>query len=287
MGIDNFAGFRNGAVPSYSNWSFIENIQASNSTEYTTTKFTNLAIDWVANQTQPWFLWLAFNAPHTPFHLPPNNLHSQGSLALDQSSINANPLPYYLAMIEAMDSEMGRLISTFSQEVKDNTIIIFIGDNGSPRQVAQTYPFGRAKETLYQGGINVPMVISGKNIERIGVIEEALITTTDLYATIAEIAEINITEINDSKSFKPLFKTSNVKIRDYAYSELKDANGNIDYTIRNTTYKYISFSSGQEALYNLINDPLEATNLLKNTLSDTENTNKLALQAEVTRMKNN
>ncbi|MDP5158117.1 MAG: sulfatase-like hydrolase/transferase [Flaviramulus sp.] len=285
MGIDDFAGFRNGGVTSYSNWDFIENLQTSNSTEYTTTKFTNLAIDWVANQTQPWFLWLAYNAPHTPFHLPPNNLHSQGSLPSESSAIETNPLPYYLAMIEAMDTEMGRLISTFSQEVKDNTIIIFIGDNGSPRQVAQVYPNGRAKESLYQGGINVPMVVSGKNIERIGAIEDALINTTDLYATIAEIAGLNIAEINDSKSFKSLFKTSNTSIRDYAFSELEDTSGNIDYTIRNNTFKYMSFSSGQEALYNLINDPLESTNLLNNTLTDTENNNKLALIAEVTRLK--
>ena len=285
MGVVDFAGFKNGAVPSYSNWGFIEHAQTSNSTEYTTTKFTDLAIDWVEEQTQPWFLWLAYNAPHTPFHLPPNSLHSQGSLPEDASSINSNPLLYYLAMLEAMDTEMGRLISTFSQEVLDNTVIIFIGDNGSPNQVVQTYPKGRAKESLYQGGINVPMVISGKNIKRSGVIEDALINTTDLYATIAEIAGLDIAEINDSKSFKSLFEASDKNIRTYAFSELEDNSGNVDYAIRNETFKYIDFSNGGDAFYNLIDDPLESVNLLNTELSDIENTNKLALQAEIVRLK--
>jgi len=107
---------------------------------------------------------LAYNAPHTPFHLPPNNLHSQGVLPTDEASINANPLPYYMSMVEAMDSEIGRLLSSLSEEEKDNTVIIFIGDNGTPQQVAQEYNPIRVKSTLYQGGINVPMIISGKDV---------------------------------------------------------------------------------------------------------------------------
>jgi len=286
MGVVDFAGFKNGAVPSYSNWGFIEHAQTSNSIEYTTTKFTDLAIDWVEQQTQPWFLWLAYNAPHTPFHLPPTHLHSQGSLPEDTASVSQNPLPYYLGMIEAMDTEMGRLLSAFSQEELDNTVIIFIGDNGSPNQVVQTYPKGRAKESLYQGGINVPMVVSGKNITRKGVVESALINTTDLFATIAELTGLDVAEVNDSKSFKPLF-TSSTDIRNYIFSELKSDTGLVDYAIRNETFKYIDFSNGNDALYNLIDDPLESENLLNRTLSDIENTNKQALVAEILNIKNN
>jgi len=68
MGIDYYSGLLSGGVQSYSNWNLTTNGQTSTSTEYTTSKFTDLAIDWKTNQTQPWFLWLAYNAPHTPFH---------------------------------------------------------------------------------------------------------------------------------------------------------------------------------------------------------------------------
>jgi arylsulfatase A-like enzyme len=66
-----------GAAKSYWNWQFTENGETTTETEYATTKFTDLAIDWKNKQEKPWFLWLAYNAPHTPFHLPPNDLHSQ------------------------------------------------------------------------------------------------------------------------------------------------------------------------------------------------------------------
>lgn len=59
--------------------------------------------------------------------------------------MDANLLPYYLAMIEAMDTEMGRRINSLSNAKKANTIIIFIGDNGTPNKVAQEHPSTRVK----------------------------------------------------------------------------------------------------------------------------------------------
>jgi arylsulfatase A-like enzyme len=262
MGINYYAGINSGGVQSYWNWSLNINGQTTNSNEYTTTKFTDLAIDWVGEQTEPWFLWLAYNAPHTPFHLPPNELHYQGSLPTDQASIDANPLPYYLASLEAMDTEMGRLLNSMSQEKRDNTVIIFIGDNGTPNQVAQEYRGTRTKGTVYQGGINVPMIVSGNRVSRINDIEDALINTTDIFATISDLANTGTSEINDSKSLKLLFSSANSSFRDYAYSEVKKETGEIDVTIRNATHKYILFNDGSEALYNLQVNPLENPNLL-------------------------
>jgi len=262
MGVNYYSGSLGGGVQSYWNWNLTESGQTSSSAEYTTTKFTNLAIDWIDQQTQPWFLWLAYNAPHTPFHLPPNDLHYQGNLTSDEASINANPLPYYLAMIEAMDTEMGRLINSMSDEEKANTLIIFIGDNGTPNRVAQEYASSQAKGSVYQGGVNVPMIVSGKNVTRINDTENALINTTDLFATVADIADTGTTEINDSKSFKGLFSNTNTEKRDYIYTEIGYDSGNSDYTIRNATHKYIHFEDGTEALYSLNSNPLEDVNLL-------------------------
>ena len=271
MGVGYYAGLLTGGVSSYWDWNLTENGQTSTSTEYATTKITDLAIDWVENQTNPWFLWVAYNAPHTPFHLPPTNLHSQGNLPSDEASIDTNPLPYYMAMLEAMDSEMGRLISSLSQEEKENTIIIFIGDNGTPQQVAQEYNPLRTKGSLYQGGINVPMIISGKGVTRFNDTEDALINTTDLFATIAAIAGIEVDEINDSQNFKELLSNSNSGKREYVYAESSDLN----YTIRNNTHKYIHFENGNEKFYDLSIDPLESTNLMQANQLPLSNTNEL------------
>lgn len=261
MGVDYYAGNLGGGLPSYSSWNLTQNVQTTSSTEYATTKYTDLAIDWIGNQTQPWFLWVAYNAAHTPFHLPPNGLHFQGNLPSDQASIDANPLPYYLAMLEAMDTEMGRLISSMSQTERDNTVIIFIGDNGTPGQVVQEYASNRAKGSLFQGGVNVPMVVSGKNVTRVNAIEDALINTTDLFATISELAGNSTSTLNDSKSFKDLLESSSATTRDYIYAE-RGPIGTQDYTIRNATHKYMVLDNGAERLFNLEDNPLESPNLL-------------------------
>lgn len=274
MGIDYYAGMLGGGVQSYWNWNLTINGETSNSSEYTTTKLTNLAIDWIDNQSQPWFLWLAYNAPHTPFHLPPSDLHSQGSLPTDQVSIDANPLPYYLAMIEAMDTEMGRLIASMSQEERNNTVIIFIGDNGTPNQVVQEYGSQRSKGTVYQGGVNVPMVVSGKNVTQINEVDNSLINTTDLFATIANIAGISVSEINDSKNFSDLFTIGNSETRTYTFTETERGAGISDYAIRNASHKYILFENGSEAFYDLNANLMENPNLLNSVLSDDDSTMK-------------
>lgn len=279
MGIDHYAGLLGGGVGSYTNWTLTENGSTSQSTEYITTKFTDLAIDWVSQQNSPWFLWLAYNAPHTPFHLPPSNLHTQGNLPADDASIDANPTPYYLAAIEAMDSEMGRLLSSMSAEERNNTIIIFIGDNGTPNQVAQS-PYSRqtAKGSLYQGGINVPLVVAGNGVSRAGNRETALINSTDLFATIADLTGAGSNSVHDSNSFRSLFTTGNQTIRDFAYSEV-DENNVAGYAIRNQIYKLIVFDNGDRELYNLIDDPYEANDLLSGNLSTQENTALVLLEA--------
>ncbi len=289
MGVGYYAGLLTGGVQSYTNWNFTENGQTTTSNEYTTTKFTDLAIDWIDQQTQPWFLWLAYNAPHTPFHLPPNNLHTQ-SLPSDQASIDTNPQPYYMAALEAMDTEMGRLLDSMTEEEKENTIIIFIGDNGTPGQVVQEYNTRRAKGSVYQGGVNVPMIVSGKNVDRMNEIDGSLLNTTDLFATISDIAGTGTTELNDSKSFKELFINSIPNFREYIYTEIKDDRvSGVDYTIRNATHKYILFANGEEAFYDLSTNPLENPNLLSTNqlpLSASNDLIKDTLISEVNKLRN-
>jgi len=286
IGIDYYSGMIGGGIQNYSNWIFSENGNTSNTTQYSTTKLTNEAIDWINNQDSEWFMWLAYNAPHTPFHLPPSNLHAQGQLPTDQASIDSNPLPYYLAMIEAVDSEMGRLFNSISDEELANTTIIFIGDNGTPNQVVQQYNSNRAKGSLYKGGINVPMVISGNQVNRFGQEENALINTTDLFTTITELCGVNNEAVHDSKSFISLLTSSfNSNSRDYIYSEI----GNENYTIRNNTHKYIHFENGNEALFNLNNNQLEFPNLLNANqlpLSELNNLNKTDLINKLEEIRN-
>lgn len=261
MGVDYFSGIIGGGVSSYTNWNRVTNGERERATTYTTTEFSNQAIQLVGQITKPWFLWLAYNAPHTPFHLAPTNLHNQGNLSEDESMIEANPLPYYFSAIEALDTELGRIIESIPNGL-ENTIVVFLGDNGTPSQVVQS-PYGtrRAKGSIFQGGINVPMVISGVGVTRKGEREDALIQSTDLFTTIAQMAGSTISEKHNSKSFHPLLSDTNIDLRTYAYAE-KSTDGNVSYAVRNSQYKLIVGADGAESMYDLKNDPYERNNLL-------------------------
>jgi hypothetical protein len=177
FGATYFAGFLTGALTDYSNWRITVNGAASTTTNYATTELTDKAISWIGARQQPWFLWLAYNAPHTPFHTPPANLYTQPGLQNGTASDNSSK---YFAAAEALDAELGRLMASIPAATLANTTIVFMGDNGSPTQVAQSpYSSSRAKDTLYQGGINVPLVFSGAGVTRAGQREAALVNSSD------------------------------------------------------------------------------------------------------------
>ncbi|MBK9565886.1 MAG: sulfatase-like hydrolase/transferase [Saprospiraceae bacterium] len=283
FGIDYYSGLIRGSVTDYYNWQLTEDGATNTQTNYITEKFTDLAINWVNSQSKPWFLWLAYNAPHTPFHVPPSNMHSQGTLPQYTNGMNA--IPYYMAAIEAMDFQIGRLLASLPADKRENTVIIFIGDNGTPPQVAQSpYSSSKVKNTLYQGGVNVPMFISGKGVSRRGT-DTNLLNGTDLFATIAHTAGINVTDYHDSKSFKYLFSKPST-IRNFQYSELKDGTTE-SWSISNGTYKLIKDNTtGSEQMYNLANDPYETKNLLNSTLSAVEQNAKLQLETQLSIIRN-
>ena len=257
-GLDHFAGIVGGGVTDYFNWNLNVNGTNTATTEYVTTEIADQAIDWVSGQTQPWFLWLSFNAPHTPFHLPPTGLHGR-SLSGTQADINANPRDYYLAAIEAMDTEFGRFWNSLSAAEQDNTLVVFIGDNGTPNQVIdRSIAQNGQKSSLFQGGINTPMFISGPGVTRSGAREDALITHTDFFPTLVELAGGTLSNYQDGTSFAGLLSGAAPAQRDYAYTN--HAGG---WTIRNATHKLIEYSDGSQDLFDLASDPAETTDLLE------------------------
>ena len=275
-GADHYTGMLSGGVSSYSNWSKTENGVTTTSTDYVTSYFTDNAINWINTQSNPWFLWLAHVAPHTPFHEPPSTMHSQ--------STTNTPMGKYMAMIESLDYEVGRLLDSLSSLEKENTTIIFIGDNGTPNIVLQDYPSNHGKKSLYQGGIHVPMFVSGNGVTREGETENALVNVIDIYATVLELTGLSLPGgIYNSLSFSHLLTGYDLPKRRYNFSELDSNIASIStqgFAIRDSTYKLIEYHNGQQEMYNLSIDPLETMNLLLGTLNVQEQNLKLDLQNE-------
>ena len=275
-GVDHYMGILTGSVMAYDNWNKTENNITTNSNDYITSYLTNDAINWIDNQNNPWFLWLAHVAPHTPLHIPPANMHTQ--------TFTNSPIRKYMAMIESLDYEVGRLLNSLTPSEKANTIIIFIGDNGTPNNLTQDYPANHGKGTLYQGGVHVPMFVSGYGVTRHGETENALINVIDIYASIIEISGTNLPGgIYNSLSFEHLLTSSILPKRQFNLSEIDSNQGFINtqgYTIRDSTYKLIEYYTGQQEMFNIFADPLETNNLLQGALTSQEQNLKTKLENE-------
>ncbi len=264
-GADDFMGVIGAGVDDYYNWTKVEDHDTTTCTEYASSYFTDYAAEWINNQTEPWFMWLAEVAPHTPYHVPPAELYTSEDVDSKQQK--------YITMIEAMDYEIGRLLDSIPEDVLDNTVILFIGDNGTPGSVIQGFSSDKGKNTVYQGGVHVPLIVSGKGVTRVNEEEDAMINVSDFYATIAQIVDAEAypsNQVNDSYSFKHFFSDTDGTERDYNYMEL-GANQTVtcdEYTIRNTQYKIIYDADGNKEMFDLIADPFEESNLLDDELSD-------------------
>ena len=264
-GWTNFAGNLVGAIGNYTNWNkTVNGISNAGNTNYATTDLVNDAVSWInARGTNSWFVWAAFNTPHAPYHSPPPALCPSYP-----SNTLTNNRRRFEAMTEAMDTEIGRLLASVD---RTNTHIIFIGDNGTPGSIiAPPYSMSRGKDTLYEGGIHVPLIISGPHVVSPNRPNDTPVNAVDLFATILELAGTSTTAAVpsnvriDSQSLAPLLTGTNTILR-RAYSEVFGASvaANVGgRTLRDSRYKLIRFNNGMDEFYDLQTDPYEVTNLL-------------------------
>lgn len=258
---------------SYFSW--LENVDGTYKAQagYTAEAKVDAALDWIngAATEQPWFMWLAFNLPHYPHHIPANQA-------------DADPENAHLAvdsMTAQMDAEIGRLLTGLSPEERDNTYVIFVGDNGTTSEAIDP-PFrpDGAKFTVYEGGLRVPLLISGPDVPS-DVQVDAMVNTTDIFGTIVELAgaELPSDLTTDSVSLRPYFNAPDTDLRDFAFAEHFTNYGEPEsggFAIRDARWKLIRTRS-TEALYDLSVDPYEDVNLL----ADGQETDEAAIVARL------
>ncbi len=257
-GFDHFLGTMGGGVRNFFRGPVIRGTESERCRVYNSTNLTNEALKWIHAQESPWFCWLNYNAAHTPFHLPPTELHSRKSLSDKQEDIDENPLPYYFAMIEAMDTEIGRLLRSMPKETRARTIIIFMGDNGTERQLVGT---SQAKGSVYQGGIHVPLFIVGAGVSRKGEKDARPICATDMYSTIIELSGATLPQYKDSYSFASSTRTKSKPRRLISYAESDNRRRGVSNALSDGKFKLI-INQSQEELYDLTRDYREKKNLL-------------------------
>jgi len=283
MGYDHYSGNFIGQVNDYFNWTkIVDGAAPVTVTNYATTEQVNDAIEWLESLdgTKPFFLWQAFNAPHFPFHLPPDSLHTVPGLTGTAQDIMAKRPEYYKAMMEAMDTELGRLFQWLEAHgMLDNTNIIFIGDNGDDERITQFPNPSRTKSTIYENGVHVPMIIAGPAVNAPNRVSDAIVSTPDLFATILELAGFSDWETHipadkpvDAVSLMPILKNEGGAVREWIFTEVFDPVSMPDdgKAIRDLEYKLLRFDDGHQEFYRIATDPEELDNLLLQLLLSTE-----------------
>ena len=271
-GWQHFAGLIRGGLQSYTAWERVVNGTAGNETGYATSVNVDDAIAWLGtlDEGAPWLLWMAFNAPHAPYHKPPNDLHDYDHLDDRDDVPGGEAGEYYLAMLQALDTEIGRLLEHLRVTgAYDETVVIFLGDNGSARFVVGE-PFDRdhAKDTLSEGGAAVPFVVAGPGIKG-GRADGALVSVVDVFSTVLETAGVDVAVATaaapvDSVSLWPVLLQSGAG-RDQILTELfggqNSESRDEGYALRDSTHKLICRLDGTVDLFDLESDRWEATDL--------------------------
>jgi arylsulfatase A-like enzyme len=310
VGFEDFRGamanFERGEDDYYA-WQIIENGVARRCTVYSPTQNVNDALNWIHDQASPWFCYVPFNTIHDPIHRPPAHLYDTERYVLPHPIPDTNPAedeePYFKAMIQAMDSEIGRLIDSIPAAVRNNTVIILLSDNGTAGDhMPAGFPASHNKGSVFELGVRSPLIVSGPGIDRPGRISTNLVNAVDLYYTVIDLFNGDRTLITaagtvDSVSFSALLSNANGRnprspgaVKNYSFVEIFGQNGpnsngvppGISAGLRavtgdryklhvqknDFTFPHTLASTGSAALmdnlYDLYTDPYELTSLLDN-----------------------
>jgi len=237
---------------------------------HATDLFTQWSIEYIQERMkskQPFFLYLAYNAPHTPVQPPSEWIKRIKKREKNISDRRAK----IVAFIEHLDDGIGKVLTALKQTGADrNTLIIFTSDNGGQLDVdADNGLLNGGKQQMYEGGIKVPMCAVWPGRIRAGERSRRVALTMDLFDTICEAAGAEFDHEIDGRSILPTLLGKNQLAEDrflfWVRREGGSYGGQDYYAARYGDWKLLQNSPFEPLeLYNLRDDPREQRPLGKN-----------------------
>jgi arylsulfatase A-like enzyme len=274
-GFDHFQGFLGDMMDDYYNHRrHGNNYMRLNNKEidpkgHATDLFSQWSVDYInsrKNAAQPFFLYLAYNAPHTPIQPPADWIKRIKNRENNISDKRAK----LVALIEHLDDDIGRVITALkNSRQSSNTLVIFTSDNGGQLSVGANNGTLRAgKQDMYEGGIREPMCAVWPDKIESRSRSSRLALTMDLYPTICDAAGADITHKIDGRSILPTLLGRNQPEEDrflfWVRREGGRYGGRAYYAARYGDYKLVQNSPFEPLeLYNLKDDPKEQNPLGK------------------------
>ncbi|MFM2141592.1 MAG: Arylsulfatase [Verrucomicrobiota bacterium] len=165
----------------------------------TVTAITDDIIGFIeANRSKPWFAFAAHFSPHTKLEAPEALIAKHVARgfkrsANDEGSSTERPIANYLAMLEHLDNEVGRLLAKLDElKLSDNTLVIFTSDNGGLSRVTNNAPLREGKGSPYEGGIRVPLLVRWPGKVKPDSECEVPVHTVDFYPTFIQVASAKV-----------------------------------------------------------------------------------------------
>ena len=260
-GFDYFWGFISGARNYFYNPNEVNRNSIRNVVEnYSQTKFEGYltdvlgekAISFIDKNNQsnnPFFLFLSFNAPHTPMQAKEEVL----------KKFKDNPRQVYASMMWSMDEAIGNVIDALKENNQyDNTIIYFLSDNGAAMSNnASPFPYKGWKGNQYEGGIKTPMVMTWKNKIKSNTQFDGFISALDIFKTSLEVSNVNdeLMVNADGKNIMNYLNDNIIQNENLFWRKDKMA------TVRSGNYKLIRLNDTSSVLYNIENNYSEDLDL--------------------------
>ncbi|MEN3942829.1 sulfatase-like hydrolase/transferase [Prosthecobacter sp. SYSU 5D2] len=284
QGFDRFFGILGGNVDYYRHVElsdlpvFMEDRQPVAREGYMTDLFRDESVAFIRQQTKvenpaPFFLFLAFTAPHFPFQPPGTADEPMPTAEQWTKGTRAN----YVKMIENMDEAAGAVMAALAETGADkNTLIVFASDHGA-MQPGSNGPYRDYKETLFEGGIRTPVLARWPGRLKAGSVDDRPWMLMDLTASILALADAKVPDgrpLDGQPVLVDVIEGRESAPRDFYWRARRG-----DRTwraVRSGGWKWISREDPgdkEEWLFNLSSDPTEKTDAKKSQ------------RAEVTRLK--
>ena len=208
------------------------------------------------HNNSPFFIYYPMMLVHDPFLPTPNSKDWEN----EQNRLNSNNPEYFPEMVSYMDSTVGKIINALkNNNIDDNTIIIFLGDNGTDRKV-----FTKNNNVLVKGskgltnkyGTNVPLIISWSKLKKIKNEQTPLVDLIDFYSTFEDLLDVE-KKTSNGVSLLPLLLGENFDERKYITTYYNPMWGSLykNRAVYIQNKKYKLYKSG--SFYNYQLDPEE------------------------------
>ena len=173
---------------SYKTW-ILRNHEPVKTEQYLTDEFSDDAVRFIeSNKDKPFFLFLSYNAPHTPMQATEEYLARF-------PGIEDKKRRTYAAMVSAMDDGIGRVLAKLNElGLDENTLVFFLSDNGGPTKsnASNNKPLRGQKSDVWEGGFRVPFVLRWTGELKAGKTYKNPVSSMDILGTIAGITGVEI-----------------------------------------------------------------------------------------------